>query len=135
MIQSQRNKYMENTVQNATPAQLLIMLIDGATRFCKMGISAIEQKNHAEANLNLRKVQDIVSELIITLDRKSSIADGLLRLYEYFNFRLTEANVQKKVEPAQEVLGHLLELKEVWIQAAKISLAGTSTPGNILQHG
>ena len=135
MIQSQRNKYMENTVQNATPAQLLIMLIDGATRFCKMGISAIEQKNHAEANLNLRKVQDIVSELIITLDRKSSIADGLLRLYEYFNFRLTEANIQKKVEPAQEVLGYLLEMKEVWIQAAKISLAGTSVPGPILQHG
>lgn len=135
MIQSQRNKYMENTVQNATPAQLLIMLIDGATRFCKMGISAIEQKNYADANLNLRKVQDIVSELIITLDRKSSIADGLLRLYEYFNFRLTEANVQKKVEPVQEVLGYLLEMKEVWIQAAKITLAGTSVPGPILQHG
>ncbi|QGQ93533.1 flagellar export chaperone FliS [Paenibacillus psychroresistens] len=134
MIQSQRNKYMENTVQNATPAQLLIMLIDGATRFCKMGISAIEQKNHAEANLNLGKVQDIVSELIITLDRESSVADGLLRLYEYFNFRLTEANIQKKVEPAQEVLGYLLELKEVWIQAAKSSLAGPAA-SNVLQHG
>jgi flagellar protein FliS len=135
MIQSQRNKYMENTVQNATPAQLLIMLIDGATRFCKMGISAIEQQNHAEANLNLGKVQDIVSELIITLDRQSAVADGLLRLYEYFNFRLTEANIQKKAEPAQEVLGYLLELKEVWIQAAKSTLAGSPTPGTVLQHG
>jgi flagellar protein FliS len=135
MIQSQRNKYMENTVQNATPAQLLIMLIDGATRFCKLGISAIEQKNHADANLNLGKVQDIVSELIITLDRESAVADGLLRLYEYFNFRLAEANIQKKVEPAQEVLGYLLELKEVWIQAAKSSLATTSASGSVLQHG
>jgi flagellar protein FliS len=135
MIQSQRNKYMETTVQTATPAQLLIMLIDGATRFCKMGIIAIEQKNHVEANLNLGKVQDIISELIITLDRESAIADGLLRLYEYFNFRLTEANIQKKVEPAQEVLGYLLELKEVWVQAARSTLSANVATGTVLQHG
>jgi flagellar protein FliS len=135
MIQSQRNKYMETTVQTATPAQLLIMLIDGAVRFCKIGIQAIEQNNHSEANLNLGKVQDIVSELIITLDRESSVADGLLRLYEYFNFRLTEANVQKKTEPAQEVLGYLTELKEVWIQAAKSANASITSSGTVLQHG
>lgn len=126
---------METTVQTATPAQLLIMLIDGATRFCKMGISAIEQNNYIDANLNLGKVQDIVSELIITLDRESAVADGLLRLYEYFNFRLIEANIQKKVEPAQEVLGYLLELKEVWIQAAKSTLSATATSWSVLQHG
>jgi flagellar protein FliS len=135
MIQSQRNKYMETTVQTATPAQLLIMLVDGAMRFCKMGISAIEQGNHGEANLNLGKVQDIVSELIITLDRESAVADGLLRLYEYFNFRLIEANVQKKIEPAQEVLGYLSELKEVWIQAAKSANASTAASGIVMQHG
>jgi flagellar protein FliS len=135
MIQSQRNKYMETTVQTTTPAQLLIMLIDGATRFCKLGISAIEQNNYAEANLNLGKVQDIVSEFIITLDRESAIADGLLRLYEYFNFRLIEANIQKKVEPAQEVLGYLLELKEVWIQAAKSANASIASPITVMQHG
>jgi flagellar protein FliS len=135
MLQSQRNKYMETTVQTTTPAQLLIMLIDGAIRFCKMGISAIEQDNYADANLNLGKAQDIVSEFMITLDRESAVAEGLLRLYEYFNLRFIEANIQKKVEPAQEVLGYLLELKEVWIQAAKSTLDGTSAPGTVLQHG
>jgi flagellar protein FliS len=135
MIQTQRNKYMENTVQNATPAQLLIMLIDGAIRFCKMGIISIEQNNYENANLNLGKAQNIVSEFIITLDRESAVADGLLGLYEYFNLRLTEANVQKKVEPAQEVLGYLSELKEVWMQAAKSKLALTSASGTALQRG
>jgi flagellar protein FliS len=135
MIQSQRNKYMENTVQNATPAQLLIMLIDGAIRFCKQGMNAIEANNYSEANLNLSKVQDIVSELIITLDRTSPISEGLLKLYEYFNFRLIEANIQKKVEPAQEVLGYLVELKEVWIQTAKSANASTASPSTVMQHG
>jgi flagellar protein FliS len=137
MIQSQRNKYMETTVQTATPAQLLIMLIDGAIRFCKQGINAIEEKNPTEANQYLGKVQDIVSELIITLDRKASVADGLLRLYEYFNFRLIEANVEKKAEPAVEILGYLIELKEVWSQAAKSASASTITAPtrSVMQHG
>ncbi|WP_159885441.1 flagellar export chaperone FliS [Paenibacillus puerhi] len=119
MIQSQRNKYLETTVQTATPAQLLIMLCDGAIRFSRLAIEALKSKNYQEANSNLVKVQDIISEFSITLDRTSPLSDNLLRLYEYFTHRLMEANVKKSVEPAEEVLGYLVELKETWIQAAK----------------
>jgi len=120
MITSQqRNKYLETMVQTATPAQLLIMLYDGAIRFCRQGIEAIKQKNYEEANKSLTRVQEIISEFVITLDKNSAIAENLLRLYEYFNFRLIEANVQKKAESAEEVLGYLLQLKETWIQAAR----------------
>lgn len=115
----QRNKYLETTVRTATPAQLLIMLYDGGIRFCRQGIEAIKEQNYAEANISLLKTQDIINEFIITLDRSSAIADNLLRLYDYFNKRLIEANIQKSTEPVEEVLGHLIELKETWIQAAK----------------
>ncbi|RCW44809.1 flagellar export chaperone FliS [Paenibacillus prosopidis] len=115
----QRNKYLETTVRTAAPAQLLIMLYDGAIRFCRQGIEAIKEQNYAEANTSLLKTQDIINEFIITLDRSTSIADNLLRLYDYFNKRLIEANIKKSTEPAEEVLGHLIELKETWIQAAK----------------
>ncbi|PZE19282.1 flagellar export chaperone FliS [Paenibacillus xerothermodurans] len=119
MLQMQRNKYLETTVQTATPAQLLIILCDGAIRFCKQAIAAIEQRNYEDANKNLTKTQDIISEFAITLDRQASIAEPLLKLYEYFNFRLIEANIQKKTEPAEEVLGYLIQLKETWMEAAK----------------
>ncbi|MEK8131751.1 flagellar export chaperone FliS [Paenibacillus filicis] len=121
MLQTQLNKYLENSVQTATPAQLLIMLCDGAIRFCKQGIAAINQQNFEEANLNLTKTQDIISEFIITLDKNSSIAEPLLKLYEYFNYRLIEANIQKKVDSAEEVLGYLIDLKQTWVEAAKSS--------------
>jgi flagellar protein FliS len=121
MIQAQRNKYLESTVQTATPAQLLIMLCDGAIRFCRLGIEALKSNNFQDANNNLVKAQDIISEFVITLDRTSPIAEHLLRLYEYFGYRLIEANIQKSLVPAEEVLGHLIELKETWIQAAKLS--------------
>jgi flagellar protein FliS len=120
MLQMQQNKYLETAVQTATPAQLLLMLYDGAIRFCRMGIAAIKEKKYDAANENLCKVQDIVREFAITLDRSSPVADGLLRLYDYFIFRLIEANRLKAPEPAEEVLGYLIELKETWMEAARI---------------
>jgi len=134
MLQPQRNKYLESTVQTATPAQLLIMLCDGGIRFCRLGIEALKNKNYQEANTNLVKAQDIVSEFSITLDRTSPVAGGLLSLYDYFNRRLMEANVQKAVEPAEEVLGYLVELKETWVQAAKLANAAAPSKAGAV-HG
>ncbi|ULL20133.1 flagellar export chaperone FliS [Paenibacillus sp. H1-7] len=127
MLTSQRNKYLETSIQTATPAQLLVMLCDGAIRFCRGGIEAIKSNKYDEANNNLCRAQEIISEFIVTLDRQSPIADNLSRLYEYFNFRLIEANTKKLAAPAEEVLGYLLELKETWIQAAKLANQGSGT--------
>jgi len=116
----QRNKYLETTIQTAKPAQLLIMLYDGAIRSCRAAIEAIKAKQITEANVQLQKSQQIINEFIITLDQSSPLAEGLTQLYEYFKARLTEANMTKTAEPAEEVLGYLVELKETWIQAAKV---------------
>lgn len=136
MIQAQRNKYLENTVQTASPAQLLIMLCDGAIRFCRAGIEALKTSNYQDANTNLVKVQDIISEFSITIDRNAPIAGDLLRLYEYFTHRLIEANMKKSVEPVEEVLGYLIQLKETWMQAAKLANgnSASSTPAGAM-HG
>lgn len=121
MIQAQvnRNKYLETSVQTATPAQLLIMLCDGAIRFCRAGIEGIKENNYEKANINLCKVQNIISEFSASLDRNIEVADDLSKLYEYFNYRLIEANTKKIAEPAEEVLGYLIEFKETWAEAAK----------------
>ncbi|WP_010278695.1 flagellar export chaperone FliS [Paenibacillus senegalensis] len=121
MFQAQvnRNKYLETSVQTATPAQLLIMLCDGAIRFCRAGIEGIHENNYEKANLNLCKVQNIISELSASLDRNIEVSQELSQLYEYFNYRLIEANTKKAAEPAEEVLGYLVEFKETWVEAAK----------------
>jgi flagellar protein FliS len=128
---SQQNQYFETRIQTATPDQLLIMLMDGAIRFCKQGIEALHQKRFADAHNSLIKVQDIIQEFVITIDKKSAVAESLLRLYEYFNFRLIEANTRKDAKPAEEVLTYLLDLKETWMQAAKLAKDSIST----VNHG
>jgi flagellar protein FliS len=131
MITNHQNRYLENTVQTASPQQLLVLLCDGAIRFSKMGIAAMQQQNHADANKYLTKAQDIIMEFVITLDQKSPLAEELLKLYDYFVNRLIEANIKKAVEPVEEILPFLIDLKDTWVQAAKLS----ANPAAALQHG
>lgn len=125
----QRNRYVEMTVQTANSGQLLIMLFDGAIRFCKQAIEAIEDKRFNDANVSLQKTQDIITEFIITLDRTSPIAETLLPLYDYYNRLLIQANIKKSAEPVREVLGYLTEMKETWVQAALIVSRGDAHTG------
>lgn len=115
--QAQQHKYTQTAIQTASPAQLLIMLHDGAIRFGRIAIEGIRQRKYDIANENLCKVQDIVHELAVTLDKESPIAEHLLQLYDYFLYRLIEANREKAIEPIEEIIGHLTELKQTWIEA------------------
>jgi flagellar secretion chaperone FliS len=121
LIQPQPNKYLESTVQTASPAQLLIMLCDGAIRFCKLTIDSMRLKNLEQANRNIGRVQEIISEFVITIDKESPFAEGLIRLYEYFSYQLIQANLKKDPELVEEVLNFLIELKGIWVEAAKLS--------------
>ncbi|BCJ87876.1 flagellar export chaperone FliS [Effusibacillus dendaii] len=116
-----QNVYMNTSIQTASPERLLIMLFDGALRFSKEAISAIEQKNFPRVHEKIRRTQDIVNELIITLDRDrgGEVAENLLRLYGYIDRKLIEANVSKSVECLLEVISLLQELREGFHEAVK----------------
>ncbi len=130
MIQ-QQNKYLQTSVQTATPAQLLIMLYDGAIRFCKKAIDSIQKKDYQSAHNNLSRAQDIIYEFMETLDHSLPLSKNLMQLYEYFLHRLVEANIQKNEQAAAEVLQYLIELKETWVQASHAQ----PEPGTSLRHG
>jgi flagellar protein FliS len=115
----QQERYLHNTVQQASPAQLLIMLYDGAIRFCKLSHKELLEANYQLANTHLLKAQDIVRELMCTLNMDYPISKDLYNLYDYFVFLLIEANIKKISEPVSEVITYLIELKETWVQASK----------------
>ncbi len=119
MISNPYQKYQQSSVQTASPAQLILMLYDGAIRFVKLGIEGIESRNIEKANHNLLKAQTIIHELIAALDNNYPISSNLLVIYEYILYRLIEANTKKKKEPAEEVSAYLIDLKETWYQASK----------------
>lgn len=128
MINSPYQKYQQTQLQTAPPAQLLLMLYDGAIRFVRTGISGIEEKNYEKTNTYLCKAQAVIHELIAALNYDYPIAKNLSQIYEYMLHQLITANLKKNTVPANEVLSYLLELREAWDTAAK-SITGNPETG------
>lgn len=120
MITSPYEKYRQSSVQTSTPAQLVIMLYDGAIRFIRAGLDGLSKKDYEKTNLNLGKAQTIISELMSTLDQSYEVSKNLFLLYEYTNHLLIEANIHKNPAKAEEALGYLTDLRETWLQASKL---------------
>ncbi|OKP90599.1 flagellar export chaperone FliS [Paenibacillus sp. P3E] len=127
MLTSPYDKYRQSSVQTSTPAQLVIMLYDGAIRFVRTALDGLSKKDYEKSNLNFGKAQTIVSELMSTLDHSYEVSQNLFSLYEYTNFLLVESNIRKSPEKAEEAIGYLIELRETWLQASKLAAGQTET--------
>lgn len=115
------NQYKENSVYTANPEELTYMLYNGLVKFIMKAQNAIEKNNMESANENIIKSQNIVGELMSTLDERYEIASSLSLLYDYMLRRLIEANVKKSNEILDEVLDFAKQLRDTWEQAMKIA--------------
>ncbi|MEK3696704.1 flagellar export chaperone FliS [Paenibacillus sp. FSL R10-2199] len=123
MITSPYDKYRQSSVQTSSPAQLLLMMFDGAIRFGKAALEGIDSADFNKVSTNLGKAQTIVNELITTLDDSYEVSKGLASMYEYINYLFIESNIKKSKEQAEEALGYLLELRQTFAQASKMNTA------------
>lgn len=109
--------YQKTQIETASPLHLVVMLYDGAIRFINQGKLAIINKNINQANESLKRAQDIVDELTVTLDPGAGeIAVNLARLYEFVNYRLIQANIKKDPEMLNEALNILMTLRSAWVE-------------------
>jgi flagellar secretion chaperone FliS len=111
-------KYKSTSVQTASPERLLVMLYDGLIRSIETAKVAITLNQPQESHRQLTKSQDIVWELRTTLKMEYEISHALAALYDYFQSRLVDANVRKSIEPLDEILPRIQELREAWVQAS-----------------
>jgi len=116
------NVYKTNSVNYASKEQLLLMLVEGAVKFCKIGRQAIIDKDIKKANDALIRTQDIFSELMVSLDTKAGDwAVQLLRVYDFIKQKLIEANMTKNLEIVDEVLPLIEDINETWKEAYRIA--------------
>lgn len=113
--------YKQNSVNTASPGELTVMLFNGCLKFIKMAKLAIEEKNIEQRNLNLIKAQDIIHELMVTLDMKVDISKSLLQMYDYIHSRLIEANTKNSTDILNEVEGYVTEFRDTWKQAIQLA--------------
>lgn len=107
-------EYQKNKILTATPAEVTLMLYEGAIKFCNIAIMAVEQNDLEKAHVNIMKTQRIIEEFRNTLDRKYPVAEDFDRVYVYVLRRLFEANIRKDKEILEEVNTHLRSLRDTW---------------------
>ena len=117
--QNPYEQYQRNKILTATPAEVTLMLYEGAIKFCNIAIRAIEQKDIEKAHVNIRKTQRIIEEFRNTLDRKYPVAEEFDKIYVYVLRRLFEANIRKDKEILEEVNVHLRTLRDTWKEVMK----------------
>lgn len=113
------SNYANNKIMTASPAQLTLMLYDGAIKFCNIAITGIEANDIEKAHNNIRKVERIIEEFRNTLDFKYPVAQDFDRVYEYLIYRLRQANLHKDKEMMEEVLKHLRTMRSTWEEVMK----------------
>lgn len=115
MLTDPCHQYKQNEVATATPGKLLLMLYNAALKNLKLSRLAVEEKNFEQVNRYLGKSQDIVLELMASLDlAQGDLALQLYALYGYMHQRLVVANIQKDSGIITEVAGMITELRDVW---------------------
>ena len=111
--------YKRQQIMTASPAELTLMLYNGAIRFINESIMALESGDLCKSNLSNLKAQNIVLEFMCTLDMQYEISKNWAALYEYIHYRLVQANLKKDREMLAEARGLLTELRDAWHAAMK----------------
>lgn len=114
--------YANSKIMTATPAELTLMLYEGAIKFCNIAIMGIEEKDIEKTHNNIKKVENIITEFQVTLNHKYPVADDFDNVYKYLKDRLLEANVKKDKDILEEVLGHLRTMRDTWKEVMKLSV-------------
>ena len=126
------NAYKETRVKTAGRGRIIVMLYDEAIKQLDSAVELLEQKTKQldKVNNSITKAQDIIAELMVSLDfdQGGEIARNLFRLYLYFNDELMEANMKKEIEPIKGVRRYLAELRGAWKQIE--SQSGGSSSGS-----
>ena len=120
------NTYKNNSVNYASKDQLLLIILDGAVKFSKMGRQAILDKDIKGAHENIIKTQNIFYELMISLDLNNSGDWGLnvISIYKFIIDKLVQANIKKDINIMDEIIPLIEEIRDMWnevYKAARIS--------------
>lgn len=109
-------QYQNSKVLTASPAELTLMLYDGAIKFGNMAIAAMKENDVQKAHTNIVKFQRIIQEFRQTLDMKYPVAKDFDNIYALTLQRALEANIKKDPEIMGQAVDYIRSLRETWVQ-------------------
>lgn len=107
-------EYNRNKVLTASPAELTLLLYEGAIKFCNIAIIGLEQNDMEKVHNNIIKVENIIEEFQATLNHKYPVAEDFDKIYKYIYNLLVEANIKKDKELLEQALTELRGMRDTW---------------------
>lgn len=119
MSKNHYQKYKKTSVESASREKLLLMMYEGAIKYIKKALLAIENNNIAERGMNIGFAYDVIMELNNTLNHEvgGEVAQNLEQLYLFMTDQLIKANIKADKEKLESVLKILETLYGGWVQA------------------
>ena len=116
MYQNRIGAYRQSDVMTADPTTLVVMCYNAAISQLKMAKTKLMEKEYEEKGKALKKTLDILRELISALnfEKGGEIAKNLNAIYAYVYRRISQADIEKKPEAFDEVIGIFEELRDAW---------------------
>ena len=113
--------YANNKIASATPAELTLMLYEGAIKFCNLAKIDIEKQEYGDSIGHIQRARNIIVELQSTLDFKYAVAKDFDNIYRYVFSLMADVNRDHDLEVLEELLTQLRELRDIWKQIMKNS--------------
>ncbi|MAE73415.1 MAG: flagellar export chaperone FliS [Bdellovibrionaceae bacterium] len=119
MVSNPYQKYKKTSIQSASREKLLLMLYEGAIKFIKLAIVAVEKNDIAARGTNIGRAYDIVLELNNTLNHEvgGEISKSLEQLYMFVTDQLTKGNIHSDKKALEDALGVMQTLHTGWQEA------------------
>lgn len=113
-------QYKQNTVDTKSPGELTLMLYDGCLKFIKRGEMAIQEKQIEVKNENLLKAQNIIRELMLTLNTDIAVSQDMMTMYDYILAQLIEANMKNDLDALKEAARYTEDFRDTWKEVIKV---------------
>ncbi len=127
-------QYQQQSAMTASPGELTLMLYDGCIKFLKQSKLYMEEKNIEKASNTSIRAQDIITELMATLDPQYQVSDGLFRLYDFILRQVVQSNLKKDPTMVDVPIQMMTELRDTWQQAVRINRQQVASQGGYLHN-
>lgn len=110
------DQYKSQQILNATPAQQVVMLYDGAIKFCQQAQEAINKGDIQARHNSNKRAMEVVSYMldILDIEKGGDVARRLQLIYAFLLRRLLEVDFRNDPRICDEVIGHLRILRASW---------------------
>ena len=119
--QAYADQYNRNKIMTASPAELTLLLYEGAIKFCNVALIGLEQNDLNKVHTNIVKAENIIMEFQATLNHKYSVAEDFDKIYNYIYGLLVEANIKKDKEILEKALDEIRGMRDTWKEVMRIN--------------